>query len=62
MLNSIKVLIGKDDRRDYRGVAVKRTTVTAIEYISANSRSLLLMIIWLATIHRSNWTTFLTLR
>ena len=45
MLNSIKVLVGKDDRRDYRGAAVKRTTVTAIECISANSRSLLPMII-----------------
>ncbi|KAF4634577.1 hypothetical protein G7Y89_g3524 [Cudoniella acicularis] len=36
MLNSVKVLISKDDRRDYRGAGVKRTTVTAVECISAN--------------------------
>jgi hypothetical protein len=45
ILNSVKVLISKDNRRDYRGVGVKRTTVTAIEYISINGRSLLLIII-----------------
>ena len=28
MLGSVKVLIGKDDRRDYRGAGVKRTMVT----------------------------------
>jgi hypothetical protein len=49
MLGSIKVLLSKDDLQDYRGVGVKRTIVTAIKCISANSRSLLLMIIWLAT-------------
>ena len=43
-----------------RGAAVKRTTVTAVECISANGRSLLPMIIWPATTHRSNWTTFPT--
>jgi hypothetical protein len=45
ILNSVKVLIGKDDPRDYRGAGVKRTTVTTIECISINSRSLLLIII-----------------
>lgn len=45
ILNSIKVLISKDDPRDYRGTGVKRTMVTAIECISASSRSLLPMII-----------------
>jgi len=45
MLGSVKVLISKDDPRDYRGAGVKRTMVTAIEYISANGRSLLPMII-----------------
>jgi hypothetical protein len=34
--------------------------VTAIKYISANSRSLLPIIIWPATTHQSNWTTFST--
>ena len=60
MLGSVKVLISKDDPRDYRGAGVKRTMVTAIECISANGRSLLPMIIWPATTHRSNWTTFST--
>jgi len=30
MPGSVKVLVGKDDRRDYRGASVKRTTVIAI--------------------------------
>lgn len=60
LLGCIKVLVGKDDRRDYRGAHVKRETVTAIECISADGRSLAPMIIWPATTHRSNWTTFPT--
>lgn len=60
MLGSIQVLVSKDDPRDYRGAGIKRTMVTAIECISANGRSLLPMIIWPATSHRSNWTTFPT--
>jgi hypothetical protein len=60
MLGSIQVLVSKDDPRDYRGAGVKRTMVTTIECISANGRSLLPMIIWPATTHRSNWTTFPT--
>jgi hypothetical protein len=54
MLGSIKVLLDKGDPRDYRGAVVKRTTVTAIKYISGNSRFLSPMIIWPATTHRSN--------
>ena len=49
MLGSVKVLISKDDLRDYRGAGVKRTTVTAIECISADGRSLLPLIIWPAS-------------
>jgi len=30
MLGSIKVLVGKDDPRDYRGAGVKREMMTAI--------------------------------
>jgi hypothetical protein len=41
MLGSVKVLVSKDDLRDYRGASVKRTMVTAIECISADGRSLL---------------------
>jgi DDE superfamily endonuclease len=36
---------------------VKRMMVTAIECISADGRSLLPLIIWPATTHRSTWTT-----
>jgi hypothetical protein len=60
MQGSVKVLVGKDDMRDYRGARVKRETITAIECISADGRSLKPMIIWPATTHRSNWTTFHT--
>jgi hypothetical protein len=57
MLSSVKVLVGKDDQRGYRGAGVKRTMVTAIECISADGRSLHPLIIWPAATHRSNWTT-----
>lgn len=60
MLGTIKVLVSKNDTRNYRGTGVKRTMVTAIECISADGRSLLPMIIWPATTHRSNWTTYPT--
>ena len=60
MLGSVKVLIGKNDLRDYRGAGVKRTMVTAIEYISGDGRSLLPLIIWPASTHRSNWTIYPT--
>lgn len=60
MPGSVKVLVGKDSSRDCRGARVKRTTVTAIECISADGRYLKLIIIWPATTHRSNWTTFPT--
>ncbi len=56
-LGSVKVFVGKDDLRDYRGTGVKRTMVTAIECISADGRSLQPLIIWPASTHRSNWTT-----
>ena len=62
MLGSIKVLVSKDDRRGYRGARVKRTTVTAIECISAEGKCLKPMIIWPATTHRANWTTHRTPR
>ena len=59
-LSSVKVLIGKEDLRDYRGAGVKRTMVTIIECISINGRSLLSLIIWPAAIHQSNWTIYPT--
>jgi hypothetical protein len=60
MLGSVKVLVGKDDLRDYRGAGVKRIMVTAVKYISTDGRSLLPLIIWPALTHRSNWTTYPT--
>jgi hypothetical protein len=33
MLSCVKVLVGRDDLRDYRGAGVKRTMVTAISWI-----------------------------
>ena len=60
MFGSVKVLIGRDDLRDHRGVGVKRTLVTAIECVSADGRSLPPLIIWPASTHRSNRTTYPT--
>ncbi|KAI1529798.1 DDE-1 multi-domain protein [Pyrenophora tritici-repentis] len=60
MLGTVKVLVSKDDMRDYRGARVKRTMVTAVECISGDGRYLDPMIIWPAATHRSNWTTFPT--
>jgi hypothetical protein len=60
ILGSVKVLVGKDDIRKYRGARVKRTVVTVIECISADGRYLDLMIIWLASTHRADWTTYPT--
>ncbi|KAK5805975.1 hypothetical protein VI817_000233 [Penicillium citrinum] len=60
VLNSIKVLVGKNDLRKHRGTTVKRTLVTAIECISADGRFLHPLIIWPAATHRSSWTTHAT--
>jgi hypothetical protein len=57
---SVKVLVGKKDLRNHRGARIKRTVVTAIECISASGRCLKPMIVWPASTHRSNWTTFPT--
>ena len=53
-LNAVKVLVGKNDLRGYRGTLIKREIVTSIKYISANGRYLNPIIIWLATTYRSN--------
>jgi hypothetical protein len=59
-LGSVKVLVSRDSQRGYRGARIKRTTVTAIECISADGRYLNPMIIWPASTHRANWTTYPT--
>jgi hypothetical protein len=38
MLNSVQVLVGKDDTHAYIGARVKRTMVTAVGCISADGR------------------------
>ncbi|KAF2462684.1 uncharacterized protein BDR25DRAFT_248285, partial [Lindgomyces ingoldianus] len=58
MLNSVKVLLGKDDRRDYRSAGVEQTM--AAKYISAERRSLLLIITYPTKTYCNNWTTYLT--
>jgi hypothetical protein len=40
MLGSIKVLISKYNKRDYKGARVKRTFIITIEYISGDSKYL----------------------
>jgi hypothetical protein len=40
MLSSVKVLVSKDNQRDYRSASVKRTIVTTIKCISASSKYL----------------------
>lgn len=54
MLGFVKVLVGKDDLRGHRDASIKRTMITAIECISTNDRSLLPVIIWPISTHRSN--------
>jgi len=59
VLNSLKVLVSSKDLKKYRGAAVKRTNITAIECIIADGRHLDPLIIWPAATHRSTWTTHL---
>lgn len=59
VLNSLKVLVSSNDLRKYRGAAVQRTNITAIECISADGRHLDPIIIWPAATHRSTWTAHL---
>ena len=51
------MLVSKQNQRGYRGARVKRTTVTAVECVSAAGKYLDPMIIWPASTHRANWTT-----
>lgn len=62
MLGSVEVLVGRDDLRGHRGAGIQRTMVTAIERFSADGRWLHLFVIWPASTHRSNWTTYPTPR
>lgn len=55
-LSSVKILVERDDRRNYRAAGEKRTMVTSTECVSASGKYLNPMIIWPASTHRSNWT------
>lgn len=54
------MLVSRDDLSNGRGAEVQRTLITAIECISASGESLPPLIIWPASTHRSNWTTYPT--
>jgi hypothetical protein len=56
ILGLVKFLISKVDKRKYRGIRIKYTTVNAIKCISADGRYLNPIIIWPATTYQSNWT------
>ena len=45
MSGSVKVIVNKNDIRNYRDARIKRTTMTAIECISVNDEYLTFMII-----------------
>jgi hypothetical protein len=57
---SVKILVSKDELRGHKGAYVERTVITAVECVSADGRYLYPMIIWPASTHRGNWTTFPT--
>ena len=59
-LNSVKVLVSKDNQHGCRGARVNRKSITAIECVSAIGKFLNPMIIWPASTHRANWITFPT--
>jgi len=61
-LGSVKVLVSRESQRGCRGAHVKRTTITAIECVSADGRYLHPTTIWPASTHRSNWSTWPTPR
>ncbi|KAK7186082.1 hypothetical protein PSPO01_07894 [Paraphaeosphaeria sporulosa] len=44
-LGSVKVLVGRDDLRDYRGAGIKSAIVITRECISTDGRSLLPLIV-----------------
>jgi DDE superfamily endonuclease len=59
-LNSVKVVVGKDDLRGYRGAEINRETITAIECVSGDGKLLHPMIIWPGASYRAKWTTYRT--
>ena len=62
VLSSLKVLVSQQGLNNYRDAGVKRVLVTAIEYISADSRYLAPLIICPASTNPTTWTTYPTPR
>lgn len=58
MLGSVTVLVGKDDLQHYGGASVKRTMLATIKCVSASDECLKPMVVWPASTHWSNWTTY----
>lgn len=56
-LGSLKVLVGRDDLRNYRGAGVQRTMITAVECICADGQALSPLIIWPGVTQISSWTS-----
>ena len=54
ILDSVKVLVDKNNLQDYRGVSVKWTMISAIKCVSTDDRSQLSLIIWLASTYWNN--------
>jgi hypothetical protein len=59
-LGSLKVLVGRDDLRNYRGAGVQRTMITAVECICADGQTLYPLIIWPGVTQVSSWTSYAT--
>ncbi|KXL46712.1 hypothetical protein M433DRAFT_542633 [Acidomyces richmondensis BFW] len=59
-LNSVQVLVGRDNQHDCIRARVNRKSITAVECVSATGKFLDPMIIWLASTHRVNWITYST--
>lgn len=51
MSDSVKVLVDKNDKWNYRDACIKWTLITVIECISADDKYLNSMIIWSVIIH-----------
>lgn len=60
VLNSLKVLMSKQDLMNCKDTAVKRTLVIIIKCIFADKKLLSSLIIWFTFTHQSIWTMYLT--
>jgi hypothetical protein len=51
ILDSVKVLLGKEDQQNYRSAGVEQTMMSTVQCISADSKVLLPLIVWSASTH-----------